>query len=64
MFYIHLFPCVMYMSADSVVDFTNQKSVFYVFFFMHYIFLLQFQVHFSLCSHSQRLVYTTMQIHE
>jgi len=32
MFYMHLLPHVMYMSTDSIVDFTNQKSVCFIYF--------------------------------
>jgi len=32
MFYMHLFPHVMYMSADSIVDFTNQQRVCFIYF--------------------------------
>jgi len=39
MFYMHLFPHVMYMSADSIVNFTNQQSVLYIFLFaLHFSF--------------------------
>jgi len=49
MFYMHLFPHVMYMSADSVVDFTNQKSVCFMYFSLCTAF--------SFCSFRYILVY-------
>jgi len=32
MFYMHLFLHVMYVSPDSVVDFTNHKSMCFMYF--------------------------------